>query len=70
MLRRNWQGDPSCYFCIDLETVDHLFFECPIAKVIWGIVAICFHSCRPSSFDQFWRWIYGALPGGEKYYML
>jgi hypothetical protein len=20
--------------------------------------------------DIFWRWIYGALPGGEKYYML
>jgi hypothetical protein len=70
MLVRNWQGDPSCYFCDSLETVDHLFFECPTAKVIWGIVALCFQqNCRPKSYDQFWQWIYSALLEGEKLYM-
>jgi hypothetical protein len=39
VLRRKWQ-DPDCYFCGEAETTDHLLFMCPIAKVIWGIVAI------------------------------
>jgi hypothetical protein len=70
MLARNWKGDPSCYFCGSPETVEHLFFECPIEKVICGIVAICFNqNCRPRSYDQFWTWIYSALPSGEKFYM-
>jgi hypothetical protein len=35
MLARNWKGDPSCYFCDSPETVEHLFFECPIASDMW-----------------------------------
>jgi hypothetical protein len=63
MLRRKWQGDPLCYFCNAPETVDHLFFECPTAKVICGVIAICFHqNSRPKAYDQFWRWILSALP--------
>jgi hypothetical protein len=65
MIARNWQGDPSCYFCDTSETVDHLLFQCPVAKVVWGTLAICFHqSDRPSSYEQFWPWIKKALGGG------
>jgi len=32
--KRKWQGDPQCVFCDNLETTDHLFFPCPVAKVI------------------------------------
>jgi hypothetical protein len=36
------------------QTVDHLLFSCPIAKVVWGVVALCFHqNNRPSSYEQF-----------------
>jgi hypothetical protein len=41
MMKQNWQGDPMCYFCEGLESIDHLFFECPTVKVIWGVIAIC-----------------------------
>jgi hypothetical protein len=34
MLRKNWKGNPGCYFCGSLETVDHLLFSCPIAKMV------------------------------------
>ena len=34
MIKRNWQGDPSCYFCPSNESINHLFFLCPVAKVI------------------------------------
>jgi hypothetical protein len=26
MVKRNWLGNPSCIFCDQLETIDHLFF--------------------------------------------
>jgi hypothetical protein len=58
-------------FCGDFESVDHLLFTCPIAKVVWGIIAICFNQqTRPSSCDQFWIWIDKVLPAGEKVAML
>jgi hypothetical protein len=36
MIKRKWKGDKGCYFCGLTETVDHLLFECPVAKVLWG----------------------------------
>jgi hypothetical protein len=42
MLKRNWHVNPGCYFCGAPESNDHLFFTCPIAKVIWGVVACSF----------------------------
>jgi hypothetical protein len=29
-------------FLLKPETIDHLLFSFPMAKVIWGIIAICF----------------------------
>jgi hypothetical protein len=34
MIKRNWQGDPGCYFCGAPKNCDHLIFSCPIAKVV------------------------------------
>jgi hypothetical protein len=63
MLKRNWQGDPRCYFYGLPESCDHL----PIAKVIWGLIAICLQqNTRPSTYEQFWVWIKGVLPRGGK----
>jgi hypothetical protein len=36
MIKKKWVGDPGCYFCGIDETIDHLMFECPIARVVWG----------------------------------
>lgn len=69
MVRRNWQGDPKCYFCNLPETVDHLLFNCPVTKVVWGILARCFdQNSRPSSYEQYWFWIRQVLPGGKDVY--
>jgi hypothetical protein len=70
MIDRNWQGDPGCYFCGEIETVDHLLFQCPIS-IVWGVLAIYFNQrVRPSSYEEFWLWIKRALPGGDDVYML
>ncbi|TVU47444.1 hypothetical protein EJB05_07047, partial [Eragrostis curvula] len=69
MVKRKWQGDPTCYFCSQEETLDHLLFGCCISKVVWGIIAICLNTTsRPANMTQFWHWIKVVLPGGEKYY--
>jgi hypothetical protein len=52
MLRKRWKGNPGCYFCGDVKTVNHLMFTCPVAKVIWGFIAVCFkQNDRPSSYE-------------------
>jgi hypothetical protein len=66
MIAKKWQGDPGCFFCGELETVDHLLFDCPISKIVWGVIAICFGQRNgPKSFKQFWSWIGKSLSGGE-----
>jgi hypothetical protein len=32
---RNWKGDKSCRICGVVETTDHIFFHCPLAKLLW-----------------------------------
>jgi hypothetical protein len=34
MVKRNWSGNPVCQFCQAEETINHLFFMCPVAIVI------------------------------------
>ena len=57
MVRRNWVADPSCRFCNEFETLNHLFFSCPTTKVAWSIVARCIGADNiPNFLSQFWRW--------------
>jgi hypothetical protein len=71
MIRRQWQGDPGCYFYGVPEDRDHLFFKCPVSKVVWGVLALCSHQAtRPSSYGQYWAWVRSAIPGGQEVYVL
>lgn len=31
-----WKGDSRCVVCGKLENVDHIFFDCLIAKFVWS----------------------------------
>jgi zinc-binding in reverse transcriptase len=39
MLKKGWVGDAECIYIGNLETVNHLFIHCPIAKEIWNWIA-------------------------------
>lgn len=70
MVKRNWQGDPTCYFCDQPETVDHLLFGCKVVKVVWAVIASGFNVNHiPRSYEQFWTWMTTILPNGMEYYM-
>jgi hypothetical protein len=41
IIKRKWQGDPTCYFCLMDESASHLLFYCNIAKTVWATFATC-----------------------------
>lgn len=57
------------FFCDCLEAISHLFFHCPIARVIWSVIAKCFGANNiPSNLDQCWNWCEKWFPYGQKYH--
>jgi len=38
LARYNWKGNKQCCFCSSDETIQHLFFDCHIAKFLWRAV--------------------------------
>ena len=70
MIKRKLLGDSNCMFCSQPETVDHLFFTCPVAKVIWGVIAQLLGANNiPSSLSQCWNWCDKWLPSGRKFHL-
>lgn len=68
--KRNWPGNPTCSFCHDIESADHLFFGCVFARSVWGAIGSALGaSCTPKTIWQSWAWLYKYLPGGKKHYM-
>lgn len=69
MSRRNWAGNPTCSFCDERETSQHLFFTCPVAKVMWRTVGCVLGTDRcPKNMWQYFAWCYMFIPDGEKFY--
>ena len=69
MIKRNWVGDPTCFFCSLPETRDHLFFECVVAKVVWGVIGRCFGADNtPRGLTQYKDWIRRWMPSGGTFH--
>jgi len=49
-------GDPTCYFCSLPESCDHIFFQCTVAKVVWGVVGVCGGKQHPTRFGTI-QWL-------------
>ena len=42
--RRGWKKDDrKCLFCDEEETIDHLFFQCPLARYCWNVACCAFN---------------------------
>jgi hypothetical protein len=59
LAKRNWKGSLDCAFCGLPESIDHLFFQCLVARFIWRIVqsALGLISIPNSADDLFGTWI-------------
>jgi hypothetical protein len=57
---RNWDGDTKCCFCDDEESVNHIFIECPFAKIVWHIIHMSFGLAPPKNIKNlFGNWLTG-----------
>uniref|UniRef100_A0A453DAW8 Reverse transcriptase zinc-binding domain-containing protein n=1 Tax=Aegilops tauschii subsp. strangulata TaxID=200361 RepID=A0A453DAW8_AEGTS len=69
MKRRKWPGNANCSFCAARETAQHLFFLCPVARVIWRSVGVVLGTdLCPNNLWQYYTWCYIYLPDGAKFY--
>ena len=59
--KRNWNGCMKCAFCGEHETVEHLFIECPLAKLLWRTVNFTFNLPPPTNITNlFGNWLNGV----------
>jgi hypothetical protein len=52
LVKRNWKGSTKCCFCSREETIQHLMFDCHLARAIWGVVHVTFGVDHPSDFGH------------------
>jgi hypothetical protein len=56
MKKHKWVGSFTCQFCPSDESINHLFFSCPMAAYMWSTISTVLGVyTRPSCFTQyFW----------------
>jgi hypothetical protein len=55
--KRNLDKPEDCVFCCELESINHLFFYCIVARQIWPIISECFRINVGHSYEstaRFW----------------
>jgi hypothetical protein len=55
-----WKGSLKCCFCNMEETIQHLFFDCQMARIMWRIVQISFNILPPANIEHLFT---GCLNG-------
>ena len=67
LAKRNWIGSQKCCYCNSNETIQHLFFDCPHAKVIWRVVQVATGISQPRSLAHMaGDWLSWAKPSEKK----
>ena len=61
LLKRRWVGSSRCCFCDHDETIQHLFIECSLAKLLWRTIHIVFNITPPVDIESlFETWLAGV----------
>uniref|UniRef100_A0A453CEQ8 Reverse transcriptase zinc-binding domain-containing protein n=1 Tax=Aegilops tauschii subsp. strangulata TaxID=200361 RepID=A0A453CEQ8_AEGTS len=61
LIKRRWVGSSCCCFCDHDETIQHLFLECPLAKLLWRTIHIAFNINTPVDIGSlFGTWLAGV----------
>lgn len=64
LIKRKWKGSICCCLCGMPESVNHVFFECHLARMCWGIIKEVFQLTEtPRSVDELCSgWLKGKGP--------
>jgi hypothetical protein len=58
LVKRNWQGSTTCCFCDKEESIKHLLFEYPLAKIVCRLVDVTFGLPHPKNVKNlFCNWL-------------
>lgn len=52
LIKRKWKGGSKCCFCDKDETIQHLFFDCHMARFPWNAVVFSFGIQPPASVSH------------------
>ena len=52
LARRQWRKSVQCCFCNLSESIQHLFFDCHLARFIWRAVHVSFNISQPLSVQH------------------
>ena len=52
LLNRSWVGSSRCCFCDNDETIQNLFIDCPLDKLLWRTIHIAFNISPPVSINM------------------
>jgi hypothetical protein len=59
LVKRNWHENKMCSFCNNYETIQHLFFDCALAKFIWRVVHLVSGLTSPNNIrHMFGAWVH------------
>jgi hypothetical protein len=61
LVKKQWKGCLRCVACTLNESIQHLFFDCHIAKCVWRCIQVAFNISPPRSIDHLLtQWLYGV----------
>jgi hypothetical protein len=52
LAKRRWQGSLKCSFCNQNESIQHLFFDCYLAKTVWRIIYFALKINQPVNINH------------------
>ncbi|KAL6607011.1 hypothetical protein ACP70R_042664 [Stipagrostis hirtigluma subsp. patula] len=53
LVKKNWKGSVECKVCGEIESCDHIIFNCPVAKYLWSLFSSYLRaSITPSSYKE------------------
>lgn len=57
--KRGWKGDQRCILCKNIESIDHIFFGCPLAIFFWACIrdALAWDGFPTSTANFFEIWL-------------
>jgi hypothetical protein len=59
--KHNWNGYTKCPCCDFLESLNHLFYECPFASLVWRVNYFIFDITPPANITNMFRnWLNGV----------
>jgi hypothetical protein len=59
LVKRNWHVNEMCSFCSNVEIIQHLFFDCALAKFIWRVVYLVSGLAPPNNIRHMFKvWVH------------